>query len=503
MSKLVLLTLGGTGERVVKSFVMQLASGLQLKDSANNMLDVQIVFLDTDVQSKALTEATDYITEYRQLYDYHHRVRQRFNGQIDLPLFSTNILAPLRITIDGAALGSLHTIFDINNLDEDEKAEMDMLYNDRAQQMDLRKGFIGMPNIGTIALNHLLGNIAHGIGNDDKIFFVNSLFGGTGAAGFPLILNKLQQTLNLSNANNQISLGYLTVLPYFKFVADGTIEKHHGFTVDAGEFDGKSYAALLYYANHLHTDGISAQYFIGSNQRSEYPHHLGGGAQDNPAHIIEYMAATSIFHFAKNVNPRNAGNNQLKYFEYWFGEGNGNDHNLNDIPESDNKRSFVRLQLFEYIMKKELESYVKNNHGVFADQYNYCNRGTNLTSLQTLINKYNNFFGFFDTWKNQLNATVHSASLKFAFFNDYPGTNEVITEKFNPKINTTHREGYPGFRHDVVTDPDFLGKMSSAVGDLASTGWNEDEKNLFTVYLVQQSVEMALNDVSQRKSINI
>lgn len=509
MSKLVLLTLGGSGERIVKSFIMQLASGIVLRDNNGNKMDVQIVFLDTDVKSKALQDAVSYISEYRNLYDLHNNVVHQFHGRnaTEMPMFSTNVLSPVRITIDGAALGSLSQIYDVNNFNSDKKEEMDMLYSENAQNVDLREGFIGMPNIGTIALNHLLkndfNNVINGIANDDKIFFVNSIFGGTGAAGFPLILNKLQQSLNLGDAANQRTLGCLTILPYFSFSQEvaGIVNKG-GFSVDSAEFDSKTYAAFLYYNKHLHTNGISAQYSIGTNSRSGYAKCLGGANQDNPAHVLEYLAATSIFHFTENAVPRNNNNTNVRYYEYWFGRGENNVYNLMDIPEYENRKALVRLQLFEYLIQKELKSYVKNNHGTFADQYDYCQSGNNLTSCDTLINKYNVFFGYYDEWKKQMYKAEHTASMKFQFFSGYPGQNQSVTECFEPRINTTHKEGIWN-RHEVVTDPDFLGKMSAAVENLASRGWDENRKNDFTLYLVQQSIEQALNDNTSKKSINL
>ena len=59
----------------------------------------------------------------------------------------------------------------------------------------MKVGFKGNPNIGSIVLNQFTRSneykeFAQSFNDGDAIFIINSIFGGTGASGFPLLLKK-------------------------------------------------------------------------------------------------------------------------------------------------------------------------------------------------------------------------------------------------------------------------------------------------------------------------
>ena len=58
-------------------------------------------------------------------------------------------------------------------------------------------GFVGNPNIGSTVLNQfrysdVFQAFAENFGANDRIFIVSSIFGGTGAAGFPILLKNIR-----------------------------------------------------------------------------------------------------------------------------------------------------------------------------------------------------------------------------------------------------------------------------------------------------------------------
>jgi hypothetical protein len=64
--------------------------------------------------------------------------------------------------------------------------------------MRLSWGCVGNPSIGAIVLNQMLeGDIykSLNISSKDGVFIISSIFGGTGAAGFPLLVNKIRKDL--------------------------------------------------------------------------------------------------------------------------------------------------------------------------------------------------------------------------------------------------------------------------------------------------------------------
>ncbi|MDR3272494.1 MAG: hypothetical protein LBT29_03300, partial [Flavobacteriaceae bacterium] len=144
----------------------------------------------------------------------------------------------------------------------------------------------------------------------DKIFIISSIFGGTGASGFPL-LRRVLHTQNIKTANgqelmnwgqiNEAPLGAITVLPYFsvkeKKVGDDSF-------VDSNTFIDKAKAALSYYVTedkHLDT-----MYYIGDKNVRAYEHEKGGTVQRNDAHFVELAAALAVLDF---VNPNKTAEN--------------------------------------------------------------------------------------------------------------------------------------------------------------------------------------------------
>jgi len=91
-------------------------------------------------------------------------------------------------------------------------------------------GFVGNPNIGSVVLNQFqdseeFRDFANNFNEQDRIFIISSIFGGTGAAGFPIILKNIRNAPNIQNANargflQNAKIGALTVCPYFNIQAD-------------------------------------------------------------------------------------------------------------------------------------------------------------------------------------------------------------------------------------------------------------------------------------------
>lgn len=499
---LILLSLGGSGERVMRSAVMLLAAGMRLKDSQGADMSLKPVFLDTDTGSQALTDAQNIINNYRQLQAMFENLP--WGKATDRTLFQAKIEEPVMITIDGNTMGCLNDLINANNFDEDKKAELSILFSSGQLGLNLGMGFIGMPNLGTIALNYLVSmptfnNVLNNLQNGDKILFVSSIFGGTGASGFPLILNKLQNLDIIRQDNNQIALGTVTMLPYFKFSNEvkGQAEMHIGdnvFTVDSDEFDSKTFAAFKYYDTNLNKNRISSQYFIGNPDKSIYPKCLGGKDQANPAHLLEVLCATSLFHFAEHAEPRNENNPNIFYYENWSGKDGSHDYDLSDIDVPELKKALVRMQMFEYVLRNELRRYTLNNPQVVADHYDFS-----AEDCRQLKAMFTPFMNSYDLWRNELNDQSHTNSMKFQYYRGDPQGQQFITECFNPSIAATHSEGCIR-RRDVVSEPDFLNKMSAAMANYAGKGWDPMRKKQFTLYLIMTAVEKV---ISQEKPYSI
>jgi hypothetical protein len=171
----------------------------------------------------------------------------------------------------------------------------------------MTEGFQGNPNIGSIVLNQFDDNdvfkaFAANFRDGDRIFIISSIFGGTGASGFPL-LRKVLQTPNVKGSDGQLlsnwglvnkaPIAAISVLPYFT-VGSAT----DGSLVNSDTFIDKAKAALSYYKTE--DKKIDTLYYIADKNTTTYTHHKGGDEQKNDAHFVELAAALSILDF---VNP--------------------------------------------------------------------------------------------------------------------------------------------------------------------------------------------------------
>lgn len=68
---------------------------------------------------------------------------------------------------------------------------------------------------------------------------------------------------------------------------------------------------MAYYENNISKNAsINALYYLGDNVSGSYENHEGGSAQQNDAHLIEFLAATAIVDFCNKEHP-NTVNKEL------------------------------------------------------------------------------------------------------------------------------------------------------------------------------------------------
>lgn len=167
-----------------------------------------------------------------------------------------------------------------------------------------------------MVLNQFAGSqeykaFANGFEAGDRIFIISSIFGGTGASGFPLLLKTIR-TDKSSQAWKIISeakVGAVTVLPYFN------VEEDEKSGVDSATFISKTKSALAYYERNISQNGsIDALYYIGDNIKATYENHDGGSAQKNKAHLIELASALAVLSFASTDDAQLAGD--TIHYEY-------------------------------------------------------------------------------------------------------------------------------------------------------------------------------------------
>ena len=295
MAKLYIFGIGGTGSRVIKSLTMLLATGITAE-----AYEIVPVIIDPDEANGDVTRTIEILKNYQ-----HIRDSLSFTAADDNKFFKTkisNITQNFRLVLSDIKNDRFKDYIEYSGLDESNKALVSLLFSEDNLNADMEVGFKGNPNIGSVVLNQFkqsqdFKDFASSFTQDDRIFIISSIFGGTGAAGFPLLLK------NIRNADQSIStwkylqdapVGAITMLPYFGVAPDEESK------IDKSSFISKTKAALSYYEENVSgNNSLNALYYIGDNISKDYPNHEGSVSQKNDAHFLEIAAALSIIDFAK------------------------------------------------------------------------------------------------------------------------------------------------------------------------------------------------------------
>lgn len=349
--KLYLFGIGGTGSRVLKSFIMLLAAGCKL----SNNFDVVIpIIIDPDTSNGDLNRTKDILGKYQE-------IREQVNNPDDFFAQDLRTISELsnqstgggtdhfQMNLNNVAQATFGEYIGFNSLDEnfknasDDKSFARLLYSESNLKSNLNVGFKGNPNMGAIVLNQLTDSddfkrFAQTFNDGDSIFIVNSIFGGTGASGFPLLLKNLRGNLDIPNAAKikDANIGAITYLPYF--------ELNKKDEINSDSFDDKAKIAIDYYnrtiIKHKKVDTI---YFIGNRGNTEHMEYaVGGKDQKNRAHFLEMAGALAVFDFCENIN-NTSHNTVVKEFGI---ENDTNSISFSDL-SLDNKK-FMAKPLTKY-----------------------------------------------------------------------------------------------------------------------------------------------------------
>lgn len=298
MAKLYVFGIGGTGARVLRSFTMMLAAGVKI--SADEIIPI---IIDPDASNADLTRTVALMNNYRAI-----RSELKFIPEDETQFFRTEITQKqtnYTLRIQDTDDKTFQQFIDLPSMDKATQAMMRMLFSEKNLASSMDVGFKGNPNIGSIVLNQMVNSndfteFANSFEQGDKIFIISSIFGGTGASGFPLLLKTLRTGYSFPNNDiiNKAEIGAITILPYFKLQVDDESE------IDSSTFISKTKSALAYYENNISMNStINALYYLADDVSNTYENHEGGSAQRNDAHLIEFLAATAVVDFSNKEHP--------------------------------------------------------------------------------------------------------------------------------------------------------------------------------------------------------
>ncbi len=309
MAKLFVFGIGGTGARVIKSLTMLLASGVK-----SNFNEIVPIIIDPDRAGGDLNRTVKLLSDYqkiqKELTDFQHNhffktAILTLSEVISRKGGNPNVIDGFRFELDGVQNDRFKDFIDYENLDPKNKWLTNLLFSDRNLESNLEVGFKGNPNIGSVVLNQFTKSkafeaFASNFEQGDRIFIISSIFGGTGAAGFPLIMKNIREGFVNGQFHDFLKnsiIGAITVQPYFKVSNDTESE------IDSKGFISKTKAALHYYnKNVTGNSSINALYYIGDSVSNEYENKEGGVDQRNDAHFVELASALAIIDFANIDN---------------------------------------------------------------------------------------------------------------------------------------------------------------------------------------------------------
>lgn len=365
MSKIYVFGIGGTGARVIRSLTMLLASGVKLGENIDTVIPV---IIDQDRSNGDLTRTIPLLKTYKSLHD-----QLKFGRNSKSEFFKTNIddlNTSFRMQVADVADKDFQSYIKYLNLDTRNKALVSLLFSKKNLEARMDVGFKGNPNMGSVVLNNFsteadndLGSILESFQSGDKIFIISSIFGGTGAAGFPLLLKTLRQAQSSQLPSAALvanaPIGAITVLPYFGVQHDEDSE------INMDSFMSKAKAALSYYRDNLNTDVL---YYISDKLSKNYDNHEGDSAQRNNAHFVEMVAALSIIDFCKN-NVQHDGSKSFKEFGFNEDKPVVSIRTLADSTRALVGKPLISMFIFEKFYKEHLKNTWEN---AWAKDFSYA-----------------------------------------------------------------------------------------------------------------------------------
>ena len=447
---LYIFAIGGSGSRVLRSLTMLLASGVETQST------IIPIIVDPDNSNGDLDRAVSGLRAYEEL-----RSELSFDSIYSSKFFSANITSLNKdgnylLPLVGTASINFDEYLGIGAMSQENQAITKLLFSNSNLSSKMDVGFKGNPNIGSIVLNQFTQSIDYqnfeaNFVAGDKVFIISSIFGGTGASGFPLILKTLRTSANAALASSPI--GAVSLLPYFNLKADSES------SIQADSFITKTKAALNYYERNVTGNAtLNDMYYLGDDFNNQgYENCDGGDKQTNDAHFIEMLGALSVIDFDSKQ----------------FGEGGNtlfHEFGLNTKPKSTDSLIFSDLgQKTVNLIRKPLStmaimnSYLNNRSKSHRENQKWAKERNALLGASFYeSNFYTNYRGFkemFETWLTEL----ENNQIGFAPFKaDKNMINSDGLEKIKgikpsyPGINPFRKKGY-----DLIDE--LLGKKLSSI----------------------------------------
>ena len=300
-----MLGIGGTGAKSVEAFIRLALCGLGPQAA-------WVGLLDQDRSNGNSARAMRVLSDYAQL-----RALLRAAGEADLgrsPLLGMRLDQPhagWAWAPEERSAASLSTAIGYPALPPAEQALVQALFTDEERRLLLDEGFRQRPALGAALTlqgvtaespvwRDLLAALqSAGHGGEVRVFLVASIFGGTGAAGFPTVARLLRNEIRRRNLEGQVKLGGALLLPYFAFPPPPGSEA--AIRPDSSAFMMQARGALEYYAQLFRAERVFDRlYLVGNDPLIPLRQYSdGGSSQANPPLLPELVAGLACVDFLR------------------------------------------------------------------------------------------------------------------------------------------------------------------------------------------------------------
>ena len=497
-----IIGIGGTGAKCLEHLLHCCSAGLGPKNLWAGMVDQD--------------EANGNVSRTKILLSKYMNLRTSLRNEAghdlakDSNLFKTHITAnndAVWLPLKGAD-PTLEEVIHYELLKPEVKGLMDCLYDPDELKQNLSEGFRARPNIGAAAMLATTANeddpfwsqvykaidAARG-GEEVRVFIISSIFGGTGASGFPNIARRIKQIQKEKNVTSNFHLGGALMLPYFNY--DVPEENMEGeLYAKPEEFLDQTKGALQYYAKLFEYDKIFDQVYVtGWDPLTKLPNFkMGGNLQNNPPLFPELYAALGALKFFSEDN-KISDTQEI----FHIGKNESNEILWSDIPNvsnnlnsKDNISNLIRFS-FSYnwmygpaltgswskIKKYENENWFKRL--IFKNTYNSETKACEIghEQNQEVILSMQEYCQDVLTWITDMQySTIANTDQKMDlivsdFFSEFTAKNTSTRVTIKEKLNATEKNQF----NILINDSKNL-KLLNIMSNICYKKINRDQKGL-------------------------
>jgi hypothetical protein len=321
----ILIGIGGTGAKIVESALYLLAAGVGPDDTVH----VGLIDQDnsngnverTETLLNLICEIQDELANGQNRLDWVNAREAERTALFSIrlrKLFHDKDKAHWRPAPEN--LPDLRAILQRSDAPPEQQALFDLLFrpvgaadHEKEQDLNLAEGYRGRAHVGSAALlsalhhdspdflkamTELLKN-GSTAGNEVRIMLVGSLFGGTGAAGFPTIARSLHNMRQPDNDHDirgeKVHIGGVLMLPYFGFRDPAAKDN----VITTSQLLPQARVAVNYYNRLLEQEVVFDHLYIsGWDEMTDLNYHEPGRKEQcNPALLPELLAALAVKDF--------------------------------------------------------------------------------------------------------------------------------------------------------------------------------------------------------------